>query len=325
VGSWKATTKPANLQFDVTSNMARWEPWVRASVLDFELLSKLRFTPSTTVDGATLESFDSTATALAAAYKPLATIIRPDDDQFHDYLIFLDRYADLRPDRVAEIMTQMGGALAFLSSIAFLHPARTPYTLELLAAALRLANFAEMRFKHTLACRRPNEFSAQVQPIILTPSHGSFPSGHATESFTMAVVLWEILKASGIEPYNTDSTDWGEQLARLAARVATNRTVAGVHFPVDSAAGAVLGITLGLYFVKRCDTTSPAYDAFEFDGTQYPTPPGAVQADGDFYWQVILAAMNGTPKPYITKTAGQPQQYSPLLNWLWGEAVAEWS
>ena len=39
---------------------------------------------------------------------------------------------------------------------------------------------------------------------------------------------------------------------RLATRIAVNRTIAGVHFPIDSAAGAVLGLTLGLYFVARC-------------------------------------------------------------------------
>ena len=93
-------------------------------------------------------------------------------------------------------MTQLGGGLTFLPPIPFLHPARTPYTLELLAAALRLANFVEMRFKHALACRRPNEFSPQVQPMILTPSHGAFPSGHATEAFMAAFVLWRLLQAA---------------------------------------------------------------------------------------------------------------------------------
>jgi hypothetical protein len=217
-------------------------------------------------------------------------------------------------------MTQMGGALAFLSSVAFLHPSRTPFTLELLAAALRLANFAEMRFKHTLACRRPIEFSPQVQPIILTPSHGSLPSGHSTESFMMAIVLWEVLKASAVKPYA--DADWGQQLMRLAARVATNRTVAGVHFPVDSAAGAMLGLTLGQYLVKRCLATATQYDAYEFDGAAYPaTTTGAPPNDGDFYWEEIVKA---APPAYIAKTAGQPLQPSGLLGWLWGKAVAEW-
>jgi hypothetical protein len=39
---------------------------------------------------------------------------------------------------------------------------------------------------------------------------------------------------------------------RLAARIAINRTVAGLHYPIDSAAGAVLGTTLGDYLVARC-------------------------------------------------------------------------
>ena len=62
---------------------------------------------------------------------------------------------------------------------------------------LRLANYVEMRLKQALASRRPNEYSPQVQPMILTPSHGSFPSGHATETFVSAIVLRRLLQASG--------------------------------------------------------------------------------------------------------------------------------
>ena len=38
-------------------------------------------------------------------------------------------------------------------------------------------------------------------------------------------------------------------LARLAARISVNRVIAGVHFPIDLAAGLVLGLTVGRYFV----------------------------------------------------------------------------
>ncbi len=59
----------------------------------------------------------------------------------------------------------------------------------------------------------------------------------------MAMVLIELLRASPNPAYDWEM--YAVQLLRQAARVAVNRQVAGVHFPVDSAAGALLGLTLG--------------------------------------------------------------------------------
>ena len=229
-------------------------------------------------------------------------------------------------------MTQLNGGLTFIAAIPFLHPARTPYTLELLAATQRLANFCHMRLKQALASRRPNEYAAQVQPMILTPSHSAFPSGHATEAFMAAIVLWKLLQAAsitnGLKPYG--EMQWLEQLLRLASRIAVNRTIAGVHFPVDSAAGAVIGLTLGAYFVARCQDPSPKYDAYEFDGTKFPSTTGGPLADGDFYWtQYYDPAVGGggqlAPGPFVTRTPGLGMQKNDLLNWVWKKALAEWS
>lgn len=39
-----------------------------------------------------------------------------------------------------------------------------------------------------------------------------------------------------------------EMLFKLAARIAENRTVAGVHFPIDSAHGSIVGTVAGLVY-----------------------------------------------------------------------------
>jgi hypothetical protein len=218
-----------------------------------------------------------------------------------------------------------------------LRPERRRWTIELLTAALRLANYAEMRFKHALACRRPIEYSPQIQPMILTPGHGSLPSGHATEAFIVALVLWELSRgAVGM------STAWLEQLMRQAARVAINRTIAGVHFPVDSAAGQLLGLTLGAYFVQRA--TAPVagganFQAYEFDGTQFGklnNIPG--NRDEDFNWrlhfQVPAPAVPPPPPPSVSQQEvpdfamkrGAQSVVRPAwsLATLWSEAKKEW-
>ncbi len=85
--------------------------------------------------------------------------------------------------------------------------------------------------------------------MITTPGHGSFPSGHATQAHAVAHVLKALLH---LDPTRQAHAMVIDQLDRQAARIATNRVVAGVHFPVDSMAGRMLGIALAEYFVGRC-------------------------------------------------------------------------
>ncbi len=83
-------------------------------------------------------------------------------------------------------MAQIDPQYAFWSSIVYLHPDRTRRTLELINMVLQFCVYVEMRFKHALACYRPVEYNAAVQPMITTPGHGSFPMGHATQTYAVA-------------------------------------------------------------------------------------------------------------------------------------------
>ena len=152
-------------------------------------------------------------------------------------------WAELRNERATEILAQIDPQYAFWSSIVYMHPDRTKRTFELINMLLQFCVYVEMRFKHALACWRPVEYNAQVQPMITTPGHGTFPSGHATQVHAVALRAEIAAEAQSGEP--RDTAKMIEQLDRQAARIATNRVVAGVHFPVDSMAGRMLGVALG--------------------------------------------------------------------------------
>jgi hypothetical protein len=165
---------------------------VRASLIDFSLFSRLHFDK----EGAGYTLYDIEPGV--AGKQSIVKMIRPPKTAafWIAQLNIVASWADLRAERCSEILSQLTPPIAYWSAIANLHPERHKWTLELLWTALRLANHAEMRFKHALACRRAVEMSPQVQPLVLTPGHGSLPSGHSTEASIVAHVLWRLLKTA---------------------------------------------------------------------------------------------------------------------------------
>ncbi|MEL7127621.1 MAG: hypothetical protein AAGK30_15390, partial [Pseudomonadota bacterium] len=114
-------------------------------------------------------------------------------------------------------------------------------------------------------------------------------------------------------------------LMRQAARIATNRTVAGVHFPVDSVAGQQLGLTLAEHFYSMCNGgnwvsatfNGPNFDAqSDFDWHQLYDPDGDTQAEE--------AETGGTVWATSEVRTDNKIDASPSLAWLWGKALDEW-
>jgi membrane-associated phospholipid phosphatase len=342
VGSWRPPER-VTLNFDnqKLQNLAtppvlddpaqlwRWEPWVRATVFDFELLTSLHF------------SFPDPSTAMlshraSGADVEIVSLSRPGVDVFTKQLDWLDFYSDLREDRTAEILCQMGPQVAFWSTLIYLHPSRTPKTLELLDTVVRFAIFVEIRFKHAIAAQRAIEYSTQVQPMIQTPGHGSLPSGHSTQAFIIAVVLCALFN-------ELPGSVFHQQVMRQAYRVAVNRTVAGVHFPIDSIAGHVLGTSLGEYFVARCKRKlggNGMITSRYFKGKDINANDPHGNPDFDYHEPLSDADVAAYIANNPAMTAAQVQAYfsfigwdsvqtavngSDILSWLWNQAESEWT
>jgi membrane-associated phospholipid phosphatase len=146
-----------------------------------------------------------------------------------------------------EIVTQVTLPYSYFAAVLNLQPGRHRFTYELLAAVWRLSTLVVMQFKHRFGIQRPADRSPLVQPVLLTPGHGAYPAGHATQAHFAAEVLKQLLGIAGAQD------DRVEQLDRLAARIAENRVVAGLHFKEDIDAGRTLGEALAGYFCDRCE------------------------------------------------------------------------
>lgn len=160
------------------------------------------------------------------------------------------------------------------------------------------------RMKICLACPRPNEYSSEVQPIVLTPAYATYPMGHAAEAFMFSRVFAALTAQVPGSPLVV-------QLDRLATRIAENRVVAGIHFPVDTGAGYVLAEAMAEYFVSRCDGVGPITTR-AFDGAAFGD-------DDDF----VQSNMYMGQPPLGTRGPQWSAGPSNLMNWLWGKAREE--
>lgn len=77
--------------------------------------------------------------------------------------------------------------------------------------------------------RRPRPLLAAAEPLVRTAGRHSFPSSHAS-SAAAAAVAYGALRPAG-----------AHLVPPLAAAMCVSRLVAGVHYPSDIAAGALLG------------------------------------------------------------------------------------
>ena len=93
--------------------------------------------------------------------------------------------------------------------------------------------------KDFYARKRPFVTDSRVKPALLTEETFSYPSGHATHSMLLALVLSEIFP------------DRRNELISLAQQIGHDRVLGGVHYPSDVQAGQTLAKAI-FNAMKRC-------------------------------------------------------------------------
>jgi hypothetical protein len=105
-------------------------------------------------------------------------------------------------------------------------------------------------------------------------------------------------------------------LRRLAFRIAENRVVAGVHFPVDMTAGRLLGDALAGYVLARCGAEAV------WIGGQF-RPEGGDETYGKAgTFDAAGGRFDGRGCSKLDD--GRAGQCSALLAEMWSAAAAEW-
>jgi acid phosphatase (class A) len=118
-----------------------------------------------------------------------------------------------------------------------------PNTYRLMQVMTLIGWHVVMYFKQTFNRTRPSFLFPELYPAIVVPTHPSYPSGHATQSYLVALALCELFKNR--DRFNEDELKpFSEGLLNLAKEIGTNREWAGVHYESDSIAGRQLATQL---------------------------------------------------------------------------------
>jgi membrane-associated phospholipid phosphatase len=323
IGYWDGTVaEPDVIVADELTRLMRQAEFPRMSVLVHEGMRLFAVTPNS--DGYSLHGADE-----------MLSLEPPGSAKIAEQMLDVRTAMDLRADRLPEILAQTSDLLPFFAAQHGLAANRRPYTRLLINAMLDTVVAQEQRMKHFCSVMRPCDLSPQIQPVIETPGHSAYPSGHATEAFALATTIAALRLSGGgqlddglVDAVLNKLTPAAEAapamdetvlLFRLAARIADNRTVAGVHYPVDSAHGGLLGLSVALGFLAHCLG----------GGKDFPVPEFSARGDdwmGDFTLAKWVASLGvGTKTGWRRDKAkvAKAEAWS-VLPMLWRAAVQEW-
>tara|TARA_R110002012_G_scaffold7936_2_gene36760 strand:+ start:161067 stop:161939 length:873 start_codon:yes stop_codon:yes gene_type:complete len=150
-----------------------------------------------------------------------------------ELLTLLSMRNNKRQEFANEIAAQVNGTELYWSNAFMIGIENKPNSTILMAVAMAVGQLVGMHFKDHWNRARPVQFAPSLMPIIPTPAHPSYPSGHALQAYLTMHLLSAAAKASEGDALH-------DYFASFAERIAVNREIAGVHFPTDKLESADL-------------------------------------------------------------------------------------
>jgi acid phosphatase (class A) len=139
--------------------------------------------------------------------------------------------SDEREPRFVEIIDQHEGegALKYWLGMLMIDPGNAPAAYELIRVGRRIGEVVVMCLKHHFREARPSQVCPAIVPMVDPPITPSFPAGHALQSHLISRLI-EVADRPFVQP---------DMLYALSKRVAENRIIAGLHYPLDNEAGVI--------------------------------------------------------------------------------------
>ncbi len=203
-------------------------PEARFTLCLEELLSRL------VVQGKRGSSPAAVALRAGETLEPIAVLGTPTEDALREELGQVVAAAAQRKENIDSIVAHHLDLDAFFLDVLRLDEDLYRRSHELIALTTAFVDSVVQRLKYIFDVPRPSELDPRLTTAVLLPRHSSYPGGHAAQSHAVARVLAAL--GSARVPRNLD---------KLADFIGYNRVVAGLHYPLDTLAGAALGQLLG--------------------------------------------------------------------------------
>lgn len=168
-------------------------------------------------------------------------------------LAILTYLKNLRTEKTREVINAenlMKSAVDPFVAAHVFDPATKPATFALLDSVFKDSRIITMRAKYKFNRLRPSQVEPGLDIMFSYPPHASYPSGHATETMTLALLL------ADLDPEHK------QQYMDVSTSCARNREIAGIHYPSDSNTGFILARQI-VEEMKKSDKFKKLYGAAE--------------------------------------------------------------